>query len=142
MRSNMSTPDVDPSLEWAGVTYDSIAAYCHAKLKDIPFPATASNYQKREFAKLEKFVGTRTQLREANAQAMRNATSDYLAARAAYRSACSALDEEFHQLLAREYGTQGNPKEALLFSKAYLVSPSAGYADIEGVYSDLADLIR
>ena len=51
------------------------------------------------------------------------------------------LADQFKVDLYEEYGVTNNPKNDLLFSKAYELGHSAGYQEIENYFSDLVDLI-
>ncbi len=66
---------------------------------------------------------------------------DYDAARAAYNADNGRLENQFQADLEAEFGTAGNPKAALLYSKAYSNGHSAGMTEVAAVYGDLVDLI-
>lgn len=54
----------------------------------------------------------------------------------------SVKNEAFQKRLEAEYGTEGNPKAALLFAKAWEMGHAYGYNEVETYYRDLVDLIR
>ena len=64
------------------------------------------------------------------------------AARDAYNTDTQRLLNEFQADLAKEYGVTGNPKEPLLFSKAWELGHAYGVSEVASHYDDLVCLIK
>lgn len=66
----------------------------------------------------------------------------FKADRKEYNRQVSDIEDRFRTALKQEYGTNGNPKESLLFEKAWGLGHSAGFSEVESFYGDLAPLIE
>jgi hypothetical protein len=60
----------------------------------------------------------------------------------AYQTEEARLHAEFRADLESAYETTGNPKKDLLFSKAWDIGHSAGFAEVASYYGDLVELVR
>lgn len=67
---------------------------------------------------------------------------DYKAGRAAYRVETARLEAWFKNDFFAELGIEANPKKDLLFSKAWDMGHSAGYAEVMSCGYELVDLIK
>lgn len=70
------------------------------------------------------------------------ATKEYKEARDAYLRRQVELENEFKRDLEEEHGVTGHPKAERLFQIAWDHGHSAGFSEVLGWYSELAELIQ
>jgi hypothetical protein len=63
-------------------------------------------------------------------------------ARDAYYARSHEIAEQFRKDLEEEHSMTGHPKADKLYAKAWEDGHSAGFAEVENVYSDLIELVK
>jgi hypothetical protein len=102
-------------------------------ITDKPFPAS---YADSDF----RSIGEYCDAKHFNIS-IRDLDADEREHVARYQQARKNLNDEFRGLLKWSYGLRDNPKEPLLFDIAWEYGHSSGYAEVEGYYRRLAELI-